>query len=572
MATNVFEESVGAALVTAALAGLAGVAGSYALAGFTPAFLASPITDFLTAVMPDAVLRFAIVTLTDVGQAVGIDHLGQQTNLLLALTLGAGLLGALALAALATGYRLDSRAATVSLAGLGAWLATAVLTGAPIPSLGAGIGSAVVVGVATAALATAGDGTTKSGVSNGRRTVLGSLASALGVGVIGYVLGSSNAGASAQEASLSSITNDSDEANETGGTGVAAGAGDVSSDDTATGSADSGDAADDAGAAADGETASEGADTSSAGGANEQSVDDLLANAEAASFGIEGLEGLVSGDDFYRVDTANPDPDVNAEDWTLSITGAVGGEHTFDYDEITSMGSENRFMTLRCVSDPRNGKKMDNALWTGVPMERVLDGVDLQGEFVMARSVDGYYEEFPVEALRTGFLAYGMDGEVLPRAHGYPVRALIPGHWGEINVKWIDELEILDRPAKGFWEKKGWKGTGPVNTVAKLHATNRADGRITVAGHANAGVQGIERVEVSTDGGDSWNEAELSPVLTPNLGGDVWRQWRYDYDAPGEQHEVVVRAVDGTGTLQPKKETGRCPSGAMGWVSKTIEK
>ena len=564
MARNVFEESVGAALVTAGLAGLAGVAGSYALAGFTPAFLASPITSFLTAVMPSAVLQFAIVTLTDVGQAFGIEHLGQQANLLLALTLGAGLLGVLALAALATGYRLDSPAAAVSLAGLGTWLATTVLTGAPVPSLGAGVGSAVVVGVATAALATADDGTAESGISNGRRTMLGSLASALGVGVLGYVLGSRNAGASA-ETSLSSVTDGSDDANGTGG------AGGPSGNDTNAESGNDGDAADTAGPTDDGSAADGNADNGSAEGASERSTDDLLAEAEAASFAIEGLEGLVSGDDFYRVDTANPDPDVNEDDWTLSITGAVGSERTFDYDEITSMGAENRFMTLRCVSDPRNGKKMDNALWTGVPIERVLDGVDLQGEFVMARSVDGYYEEFPVEALRTGFLAYGMDGEVLPRAHGYPVRALIPGHWGEINVKWLDEFEILERPAKGFWEKKGWKGTGPVNTVAKLHATNRADGRITVAGHANAGVQGIERVEVSIDGGDSWNEAELSPVLTPNLGGDVWRQWRYDYDAPGEQHEVVVRAVDGTGTLQPKKETGRFPSGSMGWVSKTIE-
>ncbi|EMA43417.1 molybdopterin-dependent oxidoreductase [Halococcus saccharolyticus] len=554
MARNILDESIGAALVTAVLAGIAGVAGSYALAGFTPAFLASPITSFLTAVMPSAVLQFAIVTLTDVGQAFGIEHLGQQANLLLALTLGAGLLGSLALAALATGHRLDSPAAAVSLAGLGAWLATAVLTGAPIPSLGAGVGSAVVVGVATATLVTADDGTAESGVSRGRRTMLGSLASALGVGVIGYVLGGRDTG-SAQEASLSSVTNGSSDAN---GTGGAIGADSDAGNDT-NGGADGGGS----------DTVEEG---NSSADAQPKSTDDLLADAEAASFAIEGLEELVSGDDFYVVDTANPNPDVNADDWTLSITGAVDGEHTFDYDEITSMGSEHRFMTLRCVSDPRNGNKMDNALWTGVPMERVLDGVDLQGKFVMARSVDGYYEEFPVEALRTGFLAYGMDGEVLPRAHGYPVRALIPGHWGEINVKWIDELEILDRPAKGFWEKKGWKGTGPVHTVAKLHATNRADGRITVAGHANAGVQGIERVEVSTDGGSSWNDAELSPVLTPNLGGDVWRQWRYDYDEPGEQHEVVVRAVDGTGTLQPKKETGRFPSGSMGWVSKTIEK
>ena len=280
----------------------------------------------------------------------------------------------------------------------------------------------------------------------------------------------------------------------------------------------------------------------------------------------------MSGDDFYEVDISNINPDVAADDWSLSITGAVENERTFTYDDITGMASENRFNTLRCVSDKLNGKSMDNAVWTGVPMQRVLREAGLQGEFVMLRAADDYYEEFPVKALETGFLAYGMDGEVLPQKHGYPVRALIPGHWGEINVKWLTEIEVLDKPAKGFWEKKGWHGTGPVNTVAKLHATNQLDnGRIQVGGHAYAGIRGIDKVEVSTDGGNSWSDAKLSAVLTPNLAGDVWRQWEYTYDSPGSSHEVVVRATDGTGALQPKKDQKPFPSGATGWVSETID-
>ena len=147
------DRSFGVLALVAAFAGVAGVAGSYALAGFNPAFIAAPITAFLTRVMPDFLLRFAIVTLTGFGEQFGIEHLGQGANLLLALVLGAGLLASVVLAALATGERLDSAAAAVSLAGLGTWLAAVVLTGAPVPSLGAGVGSAAVVGVA--ALATA---------------------------------------------------------------------------------------------------------------------------------------------------------------------------------------------------------------------------------------------------------------------------------------------------------------------------------------------------------------------------------------------------------------------------------
>jgi DMSO/TMAO reductase YedYZ molybdopterin-dependent catalytic subunit len=521
-------DSFAPAFVTAVFAGIAGLVGSYALAGYTPSFVAAPITRVLTQNVPAALLTFAKGPLTQFGQAVGIEHLGQQLNLVLALVLGTALFASLALAALATGRRLENALLPVGLAGVFVWLAATVLTGAVVPSLGAGIGSAVVVAIAAlASMDGFGDGT----VSAGRRSMLGSLAGTLGVGVLGYTLGSGGETTGSAAAS-------------TGGTNASTG-GNASSDTNASG----------------------GGAASNSG----PSAGQLLSKAESKSLGISGLEGLVSGKDFYEVDTANINPDVNASDWSLSVTGAVGNEKTIDYDQLTSMGSELRFMTLRCVSDTLNGKKMDNALWEGVPMSQVLDGANLQGKFVMARSVDGYYEEFPVEALRSGFVAYGKDGGALPRQHGYPARALIPGHWGEINVKWINELEILDRPAKGFWEKRGWKGTGPVNTVAKLHTTNRQNGEVTVAGHANAGTRGIQKVEVSTDGGSSWNEAQLSPVLEPNLGGDVWRQWAYSYEPPAGSHEVVVRATDGTGTLQPKKNSGPYPRGASGWVSKTVK-
>jgi DMSO/TMAO reductase YedYZ molybdopterin-dependent catalytic subunit len=226
-------------------------------------------------------------------------------------------------------------------------------------------------------------------------------------------------------------------------------------------------------------------------------------------------------------------------------------------------------MTLRCVGERLNGRKTDTALWEGVPVADLLDEASVPDECcVMARAADGFFEEFPVAALRESMLAYRMNGDILPRAHGYPARLLVPGHWGEINVKWVEELEILDEPAKGYWEQKGWHGTGPVNTVAKLYAVNDlSDGRKQVAGHAYAGTRGISTVEVSTDGGSTWTEAELTEPLP---GRSVWRQWKYEYQPPGGRHEVVVRATDGEGSLQPKEENGPFPSGPTGWVSETV--
>ena len=295
-------------------------------------------------------------------------------------------------------------------------------------------------------------------------------------------------------------------------------------------------------------------------------VRELLTQAKEQSFDVEGLAPLVSTD-FYEVDIGNVDPDVDRKEWSLSITGAVGEVAEYDFEAIEAMELADRFATLRCVGDQLNGWQMDTALWSGVPVRRLLEAAEPEGDRVILHGADGYYNEFPLEALWPGLLAYRMNGRPLPRAHGAPVRALVPGHWGEINVKWLTEIEVRDEDTTGYWEHRGWHGTGPVNTVAKLWQTHSVgSGRFEVAGHAYAGIRGIEAVEVSTDGGDTWVDAELSDPLP---GDDVWRQWRHEYGAGG-RHEVIVRARDGNGNLQIPEKDGPRPDGATGWVSEII--
>jgi DMSO/TMAO reductase YedYZ molybdopterin-dependent catalytic subunit len=551
-------------VLVALFAGIGGIAGSYAVTGYTPSFIASPIASFLTRVMPDAVLRFAIVTLTAIGQRFGIEHLGQQLNLLLAVSLGGLLFAALVLIAIRIGRELDSSLVSVGLAGVLTWLAAVILTGAPLAAVGAGGASAVVV--ASAALVSVLKGESESANTSppGRRQVLGSIASAIGIGVLGYTLGTRKS-----KPSPPTDLKDLEALNE-----------ETPSIDTEDEGTNSGDAATNGG---NENTNSENEKTSDGNEKTDRedvSVQELLAIAEERSLDIEGITGLVSGEDFYEVDINNINPTVDVNEWSLTVTGNVEREVTYSYDDIISMDRELQFNTLRCVSDPLNGQSMDNDLWAGIPIMDVIDEANPQGEFVMLRAVDDYYEEFSIEALRDGFLAYGKNDNVLPRKHGYPVRALIPGHWGEINVKWLDEIEILNGPEKGFWEKRGWHGTGPVNTVAKLHAVNHLDsGEIQVGGHAYAGTRGIKRVEVSFDDGSTWDTATLSEQLPGGTSEseptrnakDAWRQWEYTYDPPSDEHTVIVRAVDGTGTLQPRsKSDSPYPNGATGWVSKTV--
>jgi DMSO/TMAO reductase YedYZ molybdopterin-dependent catalytic subunit len=296
-------------------------------------------------------------------------------------------------------------------------------------------------------------------------------------------------------------------------------------------------------------------------------VRDKLRQAREQSLDVEGLEPLVSTD-FYEVDINNVNPDIDESAWSLSVTGAVETEVELDMAAVRDLPVEDRFVTLRCVGDYPNGYQIDTALWSGVPMSAILDRAQTRGEYVVLRAHDSYFNEFPIDALRPGLLAYRMNGRPLPRGHGAPARALVPGHWGEVNVKWLTEIEVSDEPVTGYWEERGWHGTGPVHTVAKLHQTNHlGPGRVEVAGHAYAGTRGIRAVEVSADGGETWAEAELSEPLP---GEDVWRQWRHRYLAD-ERHEVVVRAIDGTGARQIPDQADPRPSGATGWVSERVE-
>ena len=305
--------------------------------------------------------------------------------------------------------------------------------------------------------------------------------------------------------------------------------------------------------------------------ADRGAVEDRLAAARRASLDVAGLHGQVTPvDGFYEVDINPVNPSVTVADWSLAVTGAVETPLELSFQALVDRPLEHRFATLRCVGEPLNGHELDTALWTGVPVAPLLEAAGPQADCgcVMLRAADGYYEEFPLAALEPGLLAFGMNGRLLPRGHGYPLRALVPGHWGEVNVKWLTEIEVLEREAVGYWEQRGWHGTGPVGTVAKLHAVNRLDdGRLQVGGHAYAGLRGVDRVEVSTDGGETWHAARLADRLPDP---DTWRQWAYEWTPTADAHEVVVRAVEDDGTVQAREATPAFPSGATGWVSRTV--
>ncbi|HET9311173.1 MAG TPA: molybdopterin-dependent oxidoreductase, partial [Actinomycetota bacterium] len=147
--------------------------------------------------------------------------------------------------------------------------------------------------------------------------------------------------------------------------------------------------------------------------------------ADVAAAGVTPF--VTPNRDFYRIDTALITPQVDARNWSLSIVGLVDRPFELSYDELLRMDSVETPVTLQCVSNEVGGDLIGNAIWQGVPLVALLDraGVRVEASQVVGRSVDGFTAGFPLADARDGrtaLVAFAMNGEPLPAAHGYPAR------------------------------------------------------------------------------------------------------------------------------------------------------
>ncbi|MGC4190500.1 MAG: molybdopterin-dependent oxidoreductase [Thermomicrobiales bacterium] len=173
-----------------------------------------------------------------------------------------------------------------------------------------------------------------------------------------------------------------------------------------------------------------------------------------------GVQPVVPNEKFYTVTKNVVDPNVSTDVWGLEIGGLVDRSYTYDFAEISSLPSVEQESTLMCISNRIGAGLASNAVWTGVRLADMLGvaGVGAGAVEVKLYGTDGYTDTFAIEkALDPATLvAYRMNGEPLPERHGYPVRVIVPGLYGEKNVKWVTGIEVIDHDGKGFYEGQGW--------------------------------------------------------------------------------------------------------------------
>jgi DMSO/TMAO reductase YedYZ molybdopterin-dependent catalytic subunit len=280
--------------------------------------------------------------------------------------------------------------------------------------------------------------------------------------------------------------------------------------------------------------------------------------------------------DFYVVSKNFVDPSVSATDWQLQVKGMVQNPRAYQYAEITARPSLKKITTLECISNEVGGNYISTGEWTGFPLRDLLAdaGVQSGAVKVVLRAADDYSDSIPMDAALNPdtILVYALDGQPLPKEHGYPLRLIAPGIYGMKNVKWIKSIELVNTDYKGYWQQQGWSDIATVQTMSRID-TPRPHNRVLVGretlvgGVAFSGNRGISKVEVSTDGGKTWSNATLEPPLSPL----TWVRWTYRWRPQGSvSRDLVVRAWDGTGTPQTTEEGPTLPDGSTGLHRVTV--
>ncbi len=289
-----------------------------------------------------------------------------------------------------------------------------------------------------------------------------------------------------------------------------------------------------------------------------------------------------------------PVPSLEAADWKLTVSGAVQKSLSLRYQDLKQLRRKGLTALLECagnsraaVQPPIEGLLWDHggvgtARWAGVSLRTVLEkagllstamevlfeGADQGTEHGEDRQMS-YAMSLPLDKALDAdtLLAYEMNGETLTPAHGFPLRAIVPGWYGMTSVKWLISIRVLDQPYQGFHQsryyvfvKEGVKDDGPQERVSSMKVKSLITwpergqkvptGRHVIRGIAWSGQGPVIRVEVSIDNGLTWQPAKV------NESGSrfAWQQWKFDWDASQIGYFLIrVRATDSGGNCQPKQ-------------------
>ncbi len=272
---------------------------------------------------------------------------------------------------------------------------------------------------------------------------------------------------------------------------------------------------------------------------------------------------ITPNDRFYVLNDSPTVPSADLRLWGMQVAGLVERTLTLTWNDVMARPQIEVMRTLQCISNPPGGGLIGNAVWQGISLRDLLNEAGLRPEarFVTFEAQDEYYTTVPLERAMDewALLVHRMNGEPLPQVHGFPLRVLLVGVYGQKQPKWISRIFVSDQDELGPWEKKGWSNVAAIKVSSRIEAPEdnaqlKLGQRTLIAGMAFSGPAGIRRVEISTDRGGSWLETTLVPAPAP-FEKTAWTGW-YTWWTPAQpgRYLLQARATDGDGNQQGSEQ------------------
>jgi len=300
---------------------------------------------------------------------------------------------------------------------------------------------------------------------------------------------------------------------------------------------------------------------------------------------LEALKTFETSNDLFFVRSHLGLPTNAPTPWSLTIDGEVERPVTLSLDDVRRMNAEHRSATLECAGNGRGRLDLpatsgvqwgfgavSNATWTGVPLAALLEraGVKASALHFWMEAADRspvsttptFLRSIPREtALGDALIAYEMNGRPLPLLHGGPLRLVVPRWYGMASTKWLTHVHARATESDNHFMARGYRyadgSAVDLMRVKSLMTAPRdgervAVGTTRVTGIAWTGTGTVERVEISSDNGGTWQPARFTSEPRPG----TWRQWEADtpIQSAGERH-LLARATDTAGHTQPQQAT-----------------
>jgi sulfane dehydrogenase subunit SoxC len=321
------------------------------------------------------------------------------------------------------------------------------------------------------------------------------------------------------------------------------------------------------------------------------SADELRLAARNHGMPLESLHWDITPPGLHYLLIHYDIPAIDATTFELVIDGLVGSPLSLDLDAIRSRPKVTAVVTLECagngrarllprpVSQPWLTEAVGTARWSGTPLlgllqeagiaEEAVDVVFTGADHGIERGLEqDYQRSLPVaEALGEDvLLAYEMNGVPLPPQHGAPLRLVVPGWYGMAHVKWLRRITLVAEPFDGFQMRAyRLRDTPDESGVPVTRTEPRAllvppgfpdfmsrrrvvrSGPVRIEGRAWSGWAPVSKVEVSIDGGDTWEPADLEPAQASH----GWARWTWTWQSELGSYVLACRATDASGRTQP---------------------